>query len=204
MEIGIHKSRRWRNKALAALFAATASFAGGAQALAPAPAAAVVSEGTNCTFVDTFPYEDEVCVEEEGAGGVSEPTDDSGGVSEPEPEPDGASDPGPAEPGQGSNPMPEPPKAAEPTPEQKKVDDSIKSAGWGFPTWNDDSDESSRGGDLRRQRQNCHRAYLAVKRRIRRVYGNVDFDAVNNSGDRELEWMQDSFRQDRCGRWFPG
>jgi hypothetical protein len=66
-----HVACRRRSTALIALFAATAALAGGTQALAPAPAAAVVQQGEECPKVDFIFFE--TC-EEENGGGTTGPT----------------------------------------------------------------------------------------------------------------------------------
>jgi hypothetical protein len=59
---------RPRGRALIALFAATAALAGGTAALAPAPAAAVTSEGGDCFTVDTLLFKIECDDLDQGGG----------------------------------------------------------------------------------------------------------------------------------------
>jgi hypothetical protein len=176
-------------RALLAVLAATAALAGGAQALTPAPAAALDGTGPRCTTnIDLIFVE--ACVEDENGGGGA-----SGRIGDPGPDPNGGSgeqsgggkvvtggvgDPGPPDPGDDSTDSQTQSQAATPPAKQ-----GLLSQLWSdYKGW--------------KQRRECRKTYVSIKKRIRYRYGGADFDRVTNTTDKPLAEFQQQFDAMNC------
>jgi hypothetical protein len=179
MQIESGEPHRWRSSTVIAVFAAAAALAGGAQAIAPTTAGAMVNQGNECAHLeglDLFFCELEHMGVGGGGGGSSASTG-SGGAS--------------SEPGEGVSRIPRT--------EEQRNEEYVQSDDVGLPTWISDRDSFWATVQRRWRREACTRIRRHIKQRIHKLYGEeFDFDQVRGSGDDTLNELEDQWANRGC------
>jgi hypothetical protein len=181
MQIESSRPRRGRHRTVVALFAAAAAFGGGAQALAPATAGAMINQGNECANLDGLDLF--FCeLEHMGAGG-------GGGSGAGPSGSDGAETATPRDPSDRSGGQTE----------EQRNERYVQSDDVGLPTWISDRDSYWATVQRRWSRQGCTRIRKQIKHRIHRLYGeDFDVDRVVGSDDDTLNTLEDEWANRDC------
>jgi hypothetical protein len=208
MKTTTSKPRR-RRRAAIALFAATAALAGGAQALAPSPAAAL--DGTGICMHGIFIYVGEPCEDkgqDPGTGGgggdaTPAPTTTGGDEAGTSDDPNGGDSTSPSVDTDAANAQ----RAAYEVYFAKKVKEYEMGKGTGMPWWIPDE----LWVEARRHRfewEDCTALRGRIQNQIASIYDldsdDVDIDFIANSDDDKLNNLQGRFSDWKCGNVLAG